>query len=101
MSQSNNEFQYRVPFRINEPRTLIFFPVHHVMPPAFLFFLGILTGNVLAFFIAGVAWFIVIRRTEERYPKGYLLARLYWSGIAIFLRQSKWFPDPMKRNYYQ
>lgn len=100
MSQGNNEFQYRIPHRINEPRTLIFFPIHHILPPAGLLFLGVLTGSAVLFFALGVAWFVIIKHVEERYPKGYLLGRMYWSGWAVFLRSSKWFPDPMKRNYY-
>ncbi|MCO4319907.1 type IV conjugative transfer system protein TraL [Aliidiomarina quisquiliarum] len=93
--------QYRIPYRINEPRTLIFYPVHHIYPLAGLIFLGILTGHFLSLSALGFGWFFMIRRIEAKFPKGYLLSRMYWSGWAIFMKQSQSFPDPLKRDYYQ
>lgn len=92
---------YRLPYRINEPRTLVFYPVHHVYPLGALVFLGIITGHFAILAAAGFGWFFLIRKVEAKYPKGYLLSRMYWSGFAIFMKRSQSFPDPLKRDFYQ
>lgn len=93
--------QYRLPYRINEPKTLIFYPVHHVYPLILLIFLGIITGDWIKLPLLGFAWFFSIRKIEAKYPRGYLLSRIYWSGWAIFMKRSQSFPDPLKRDLYQ
>lgn len=91
----------RNPYRINHPRTLAFWPIHHVMPFAFLLALGVITSEFLVLSIMAFVWFFGIRHIEQKYAPGYLLSRMYWNGIALFLKTSKSFPDPMKRDYHQ
>lgn len=91
----------RNPHRINEPRTLAFWPVHHVAPTVFLIALGVITSEFMLLTTVAIVWFFGIRHIEHKYAPGYLLSRMYWNGIAVFLKTSKSFPDPMKREYHQ
>tara|TARA_R110000744_G_scaffold57431_1_gene120627 strand:+ start:20781 stop:21095 length:315 start_codon:yes stop_codon:yes gene_type:complete len=98
---SDNPFQYRMPKRINEPLTLILWPMHYVLMPIMCFGFGILINKPMELLTFGLIWFFTLKYTEERYSRGFILHFLWWHGALPFLKKSKYIPDPYSREYFQ
>lgn len=99
--QSDDPFKYRLPKRINEPLTLIFWPIHYVLMPLMCVGFGIIIDQTIPLFVVGMIWFFLIKFLETRFPKGFLNHFLYWSGFAFHIKESKMMPDSFKREFYQ
>ena len=99
MDENPNE--YRNPKRINEPLTLILWPMHHILPPMMMLGLGLVFGNPILLVLIGMIWFYLIRYIEARYPRGYLLHYWWYNGLSAgFLKETRSVPDPFKRKFY-
>ena len=98
----DNPNSYRLPKRINDPVLLWMFPLTHVMPGFFCMGASILMGHVLFFAALSVGWYFLMDYIDTRYHRGYLLHRLYWSGLTSWIiKETKTVPDGMKREYMQ
>lgn len=94
-----NPNEYRVPRRVNDPLTLIFWPVHHVIPIFMALAASVILGNTLLYLALGVFWFYFIREIERKFPRGYLIHRIWWFGFPD--AESKTVPDSQKREFFQ
>ncbi|ALU46151.1 type IV conjugative transfer system protein TraL [Pseudoalteromonas rubra] len=101
MSTEQDPFQYRMPKRINEPLTLIYWPIHYVMMPLAAFGFGILINKPMIMMLIGLVWFFAIKHTEEKYSRGYLVHLLWWFGFTPHLKKTRYLPDPYKRKLFQ
>ncbi|PTC00942.1 type IV conjugative transfer system protein TraL [Thalassospira xiamenensis] len=96
-----NENEYRMPKRVNDPPTLFVFPVHQVA--AFFMFagVGIVFGNTMFFLILGVASFYTINWAEKKYAPGIITHWLYWNDLALHVNPNKYIPSALKREFFQ
>lgn len=101
MSEQQNNNEYRMPKRVNDPPTLFIFPVHQVL--AFFMFagVGIVFGNALFFLTLGVAAFYTMNWAESRFAKGIITHWLYWRDLALHVDVSKFIPSAFKREFFQ
>lgn len=99
--QKDDPFSYRLPKRINEPLTLIIWPIHYVLVPLMCIGFGIIIDKSFELIIVGVVWFFVLKYVETRYPKGFLNHFLYWKGLSFYMPESKYTPNSFKREFYQ
>lgn len=99
--QSDDPFSYRLPKRINEPLTLIFWPVHYVLLPLMSVGFGIIIDKTLPMLLIGIFWFFLIKYVEARFPRGFLNQYLWSKGCAPHIKETHATPEPFKREFYQ
>lgn len=100
MSEDPNN--YRIPKRINEPSTLIFWPLPRVLPFFICMGMGYAMNSILPFTILGIVWFYLYGYIETNFEKGYLGQFAWRHGFtAGIVKESKTVPDPMKREFIQ
>lgn len=100
---SDNPNEYRVPKRINDPILLWFFPVMHVMPIFFAAGASVFWSHfTLYFMLGGFGWYFLISYIDARYSRGYLLHKVWATGITKgILKETKTVADPVQREYFQ
>jgi conjugal transfer pilus assembly protein TraL len=99
--QPDDPYSYRLPKRINEPLTLIYWPVHYVAIPLMSVGFGIIINKTLPLLFIGIFWFFLIKWLEARFPRGFLNHFLWWNGLGFHIKETKSTPDAYKREYYQ
>lgn len=98
----NNQNEYRLPKRINDPMLLWVFPISHILPVFFSIGSSIIFGNTLLFLTGGLTWYFLISYLDVRYPPGYLLHRVWWAGLTKgLIKETRTVPDPMNREFFQ
>jgi type IV conjugative transfer system protein TraL len=63
---------------LDNPTRILFWDSNEVLLLVFPFFLGVLVGSMILM-LAGVIALPAFRRVKKLYPKGFLLAWMYWS----------------------
>jgi len=102
MSDSNKP--YRMARRINDPPTLFFWPIHWVMPIFMAVGASLVLGHTMLFLSLGVAWFVIIRVVETKYPRGYLAHLVWWklgTCPGFINDDTPSVPNPMRKEFTQ
>jgi conjugal transfer pilus assembly protein TraL len=69
------------PRYIDDPPTLLIWRLDDLMPMVLSLVIGILTGQLLLFLLAGWAMSHGYRKFRDRAPDGYAIHLLYWWGL--------------------
>lgn len=97
----DDENTYRMPKRINDPPTLLFWPVHQVLAFFICLGAGIMLEQTTLFAVLGLVLFKVVGYADQNYPSGVITHFLHWHDLALHMKPSKSVPPGSKREFFQ
>lgn len=101
---SKDENVYRMARRINDPPTLILWPVHWVLPIFMAVGAALVMGNIILFLALGFGWFFTVKTVEAKYPPGHLTHLVWWKAGTCpgFIDDDTIsVPNPLRREFTQ
>ena len=89
-----------VPYRVNEPQMVGPLNLKEIAPLVLFGLIGTAIGQTNYSVLVGGAITIVNMKLSKYFPPGYLYHYLWYQGF-IPAKVTKYFPDPIKRRFYQ
>jgi conjugal transfer pilus assembly protein TraL len=88
----------KLPRRVDEPLHLLLWSADEIVPMLLGLTIGIMIGQALICFLAGLLVTNLYRRFRDNHPDGYLLHMIYGWGVPITRASS--FKNPFIRKYF-
>lgn len=88
----------KLPRRVDEPPHLLLWSADEIVPMILGLTIGMMIGQALMLFLAGLLITNLYRRFRDNHPDGYLLHMLYRWGVPVTRASS--FKNPFIRKYF-
>lgn len=90
-----------VPFRVNEPKMIGPFSITEIRPVLVFGLVGTAIGLTNYALLFGIFVTFIQIKIGKNFPPGFLYHYLWYQGVMVGIRESKYCPDPIKRRFTQ
>lgn len=88
------------PVRVNDPKMIVFWDVTEVRPIMIALAFGVLMDQANIALILGIVAFILTRKLNAKFAKGFLSHLMWWHGLLPMAPTCS-MPDPYLREIYR
>ena len=88
----------KIPDRLDEAPQMLLWTMDELLPPIFLFAVGVIFKSPFLYGLVGFAGSYVYRKFRESKPDGYIIHMCYYYGLPLF--SEKKMPNPFIRRFF-